>query len=86
MADQFARQPVELDSPGRQFFAITPTNNVDIPLRPRALWVGVAGSITCRGDGGIDVLFSNLTVGWHPIGPVQIQATGTTASGIVGVV
>jgi hypothetical protein len=34
---------------------------------------------------GTAVVFSNMNVGWHPIGPVQISATGTTASGIVGI-
>lgn len=85
MPDQFARYSAELDSPGREFFAITPNNSLDIPLRPRALWVGVAGNITCIDQDGVTTLFSNLNVGWHPFGPVRILATGTTASGIVGV-
>lgn len=85
MPDQFARFPVELDSPGREFAAITPNNTTDIPIRPRALWVGVAGNINCIDQDGVTTLFSNMPVGWHPIGPVRILATGTTASGIVGV-
>jgi hypothetical protein len=85
MADQFARAAVELDSPGREFFAITPADGVEIPLRPRALWIGVGGNLSCTDQDGTTVLFPNLNVGWHPIGPVTIRATGTTCSGIVGI-
>lgn len=85
MADQFQRQPVELDSPGREFFAITPNSGADIPLRPRALWIGVAGNLTVVDSNGTQTTFSNMPVGWHPIGPVRIMAT-STAGGIVGVV
>jgi len=85
MADPFARFPTELDSPGREFFSITPVNGTDLPIRPRALWVGGAGNVVARGLDNIAVTFFNLTVGWHPIGPVRIDATGTTATGIVGI-
>ena len=85
MADQFARQSVELDSPGREFFAITPNSGTDIPLRPRALWIGVGGNLVVMDATGATTTFNNLTVGWHPIGPTRILAT-STASGIVGVV
>lgn len=85
MPDSFDRRQVELHSPGREFAAITPNDSVDIPLRPRALWIGVAGNLSCIDSNGVTTTFSNLPVGWHPIGPVRIRATGTTASGIVGV-
>lgn len=85
MADPFQRQAVELDSPGREFFAIVPNNAVDIPLRPRALWIGTAGNLDVIDGGGITTTFPNLNAGWHPIGPVRIL-TSSTASGIVGVI
>jgi hypothetical protein len=83
MADSFKRRPVELDSPVRSFIGITPSDTLDIPQRPRALFIGTAGNLTCIGDNGVEVTF-NLPTGWHPLSPLRIKATGLTAGGIIG--
>ena len=83
MADSFARRSVELDSPIRSFLGITPSNTVDIPQRPRAIYVSVAGDVSCIGDNGATVVFP-LAAGWHPLSPVRIRASGTTATGLIG--
>lgn len=84
MADSFKRQAVELDSPARSFAGITPSNSVDIPQRPRAIYVTVAGDVECVGDNGVSVIFP-LAAGWHALSPIRIRATGTTATGLIGV-
>lgn len=43
------------------------------------LYVGGIGNITARCN-GVNVLFSNLAVGYHPIRATAILATGTTAT------
>ena len=85
MADSFLNRSVELDSPGRSFAAITPNDAADIPMRPRSLWVGVGGNLACQGTNGNTTVFVNLLPGWHPISPVRILATDTTASSITGI-
>lgn len=87
MADSFKGQPVHRDSPATDWFPITPTNGVDIPLRPRFIYVGTAGNVHIHSDRGeASSVILALGVGWHPISPVRIPATGTTASNIVGFV
>ena len=85
MANTFKGQAVHRDSPATDFFTITPNNTVDIPLRPRFIYVGTAGNINIRGDSGVAVVLP-VAVGYHPIGPTRILVTSTTAAGIVGLV
>lgn len=50
----------------------------------RALWVGVAGDVTCilRDNVGTDTptLFAALQIGWHPLRIARVNAVGTTAT------
>jgi hypothetical protein len=85
MADTFKQLAVGRDSPATDWFAITPNNDTDIPLRPRFIYVGTAGNINMQGDSGAAVVLP-VAVGYHPFGPARILATSTTASGIVGFV
>ena len=86
MADKFQFKNAELHSPGEVFYAITPSDTVDIPLKPRAVVLGVGGNLNVTDALGTTTLISNLTAGiFYPIRPVRIMATGTTASNIVGV-
>lgn len=77
------------ESPARSSFAITPhdTNEVNPGgFQPRAIYVGVMGDITMSlfGDGGVDTVWQAVPIGILPVHPKFIRATGTTASGIVG--
>lgn len=67
--------------PSDQAVAITPTDGLTIS-RPRALYVGVSGDITCT-MAGTSVLFKSVPVGFAPISPTLIAATGTTATNII---
>lgn len=82
--DPFKSMATALDSPAPDFYLITPSNSDQLPVRPRAIRVGIAGDVMATGPGGEDVLFANCYAGeLLPIRPVQIKATGTTASKLV---
>lgn len=79
---QFSDSP---SAPARQAFAISPHDSEELSPLPKALFVAGAGSLTlCAADSSADV---SLSVGAGQILPIRarfIRATGTTASGIVG--
>ena len=63
-----------------QGIAVTPADGTDLPIRPRAIYVGGTGAITAT-MGGTDLVFSGVPAGtllW--ISPTRIKATGTTAT------
>lgn len=66
--------------------AITPTDNTQIgPFS--ALYIGVSGDVTVvmrNDDGTTPVLFKAVPVGRLDIAVQGVQATGTTATNIVG--
>lgn len=63
--------------------AITPSDSAVIPY-PRGIYVGVAGDlrVVMRGS-STPVTFKAAVNGYHPIRPVQILATSTTATDII---
>jgi hypothetical protein len=73
------------------YFAVTPSDTTALPVPVRMIWVGVTGTVSVSGAGdGIGASGSTLTAvpagQWilFPVPIVQINATGTTATGIVG--
>jgi len=65
--------------------AITPSDTVGATFaEPRGIYVGVAGDVTMilPGKSG-GVLFKNMAAGEHPFAPIQVLATGTTATDIL---
>ena len=86
MADKFQYRNAELHSPGDVFYSIVPSDTIEIPLRPRAIVVGTSGNLAVVDGLGVTTIIPNLVAGiFHPIRPVRILATGTTASNIVGI-
>jgi len=73
-----------IDFSTRVWFPITPDDATNISQGETTyLYVGGTGHITAVCN-GVAVLFSNLAVGYHPIRCTRINATGTTATLIVG--
>jgi len=73
--------------PSGYFEAVTPSDTVDFTKRdgayPRALFVGVAGTITVVRPDGTAVLFTGPTAGSIlPIKCRRVNSTGTTATSI----
>jgi hypothetical protein len=77
---------VEASTPATQAFAITPSDSTALTTQPRALYVGTGGSIALRARGSSsDVTLTNVANGAIiPLGVSHVRATGTTATGIIG--
>ena len=87
MADTFANLSKGLGSPATDWFAITPDDNNDLAVRPRAIRVGIAGTITVVGDSrGSGVSFTVAAGEILPLRPLRVMATGTSAGEIRGLV
>ena len=73
--------------PARNAFAITPDDGTDLAFVTRALYVGAAGNVSVILIDDTDaVLFVGATAGLVlPIRVKRVQATGTTATSIVGI-
>ena len=86
MPDKFQYKNAELNSPGDVFYAIVPSDAIYIAIKPRAVIVGVSGNLAVTDSLGVTTVIPNVIAGiFHPIRPVRILATGTTATNIVGI-
>ena len=85
MPDDFASLSSSLTSPAVGAAAITPSDSVVLPATTRALYVGTAGNLRAQMVSGEVVTFTNLVAGsFYPLRLSQVMATGTTASGLIG--
>lgn len=63
---------------------ITPSDATPLASIPKAIYVGVTGDITMMlARDSASVLFKAVPVGVLPVRPLQVFATGTTATNIV---
>ena len=70
--------------PATRAVAITPADNVPLPMMARSLWIGTAGDVCLLPrDGLAPVVLKNVPVGVLHVWCSQVFATGTTASNIV---
>lgn len=82
--DPFSDYPTSLTSPAREAMNVTPHDAVDLGILPRAIYVGVGGDLSVRMPSGQTVLFQGVVSGTLlPLRAAGINATGTTATGIV---
>ncbi len=82
--DTFSDIATTLSAPAREASAITPSDTTDILSMPRAIYVGQAGSIAAVMAGGQTVSFQNVPAGsLLPLRLQRVNATGTTATGLV---
>lgn len=70
--------------PAYRWFYITPNDDQDLPTYPRAIYVGGAGDVAMVGRDGVECTFKDLAVDYHPLRPLRIKATGTTATDMIG--
>lgn len=69
----------------REWFAITPDDDVDLEQIPQAIWVGTGGNIALMGSDGNVEIKKNVQSGYHLIAsPVRVMETGTTAQDLIG--
>lgn len=83
MADAFDGHSGGLTGPLTRFAAVTPSDDTDLVNRPRAVLVGSQGDLSIIDEAGDTTVIPGVAAGvWHPMRPVRIRATGTTATNI----
>jgi len=84
--DPFENYATGLESSARDAFAITPHDDNDLEVYPRALLIGVAGDLeVIMLDGSTPVVLP-VPAGYNPLRVKRVLDTNTTATGIVGLV
>ena len=85
--DRFQGVPSGIDGPGDDAFAVTPSDGAAFAVAARSLYVGTSGDVTLITRAGASIKFTAVPAGAIlPVRCVQVMATGTTASNIVGIV
>ena len=84
--DTFRNTVDTLTAPADFCFAVVANDAIDLPRVTKAIYVGVGGNVTLRSrNGQEDVTFQNVPSGAIlDVRVKAVRATGTTASGIVG--
>ncbi|MCX5493088.1 hypothetical protein OSH11_00060 [Kaistia dalseonensis] len=80
MVDPFAGAASGQTGPATRHFAITPSDTVDLPIRPRALVFQTAGIAVLRDETGADIAYTRYAGDVLPLRAVRVLATGTTAT------
>lgn len=82
--NRYAHIEPTLDAPATGAFNITPDDDTDLTVLPRAIYVGGAGDLEVVMD-GITVVFVGAS-GFLPIRPTRVKDANTTATNIVGLI
>lgn len=84
-SDRFGRNSDSPSSPARDAFMVNPNDSIALPRLPKALLIGVTGTLALRAiDAAADVAFTVTAGQIVPIRAAYVRATGTTAGEIVG--
>ena len=75
-------EPQNSDFPANKHFAITPADT-DLAVVPRAIYVGVAGTLVLRDVAGVDVTYTAVAGSIIPFRAIRVGAA-STATGIIG--
>ncbi|TMV05598.1 hypothetical protein FGK63_16275 [Ruegeria sediminis] len=87
IADAYRSFAPNLTGPAVGGFDIVPDDGTDLPALPRALMVTVGGDVAVQFRDGATLTLPGLTPGViYPLRPVRVLATGTTATGLKGLV
>lgn len=83
--DNFPGAGLNSTDAARKGYAITPSDSADLPIVPRAIFVGGAGNITLRlvDDSANIVLNGCLAGSIIPVRANKVMSTGTTATNLV---
>ncbi len=85
MTDEFDGYATGLTSPARDATAIVPDDGADLPAATRALYVGGSGDLQVQMVSGQTATFVNMQAGVvYPLRVARVMATGTTATGLMG--
>lgn len=87
ISDPFASHAQSLNGPVTGGFDITPDDGADLATLPRALMVSTVGEVAVIFADGSSVTLPGLTPGViYPLRAARVMATGTTATGLKGLV
>ncbi|HWU62074.1 MAG TPA: hypothetical protein VN112_08645 [Ensifer sp.] len=87
MTDRFSDNTPSLTAPAAHAFPITPSDGTSFAETTRAIYCGVAGDVVAIMLSGAVVTFANVSAGTLlPLRATRIVASGTTASGLIGLV
>ncbi|WP_187968406.1 spike base protein, RCAP_Rcc01079 family [Aquibium microcysteis] len=86
MSDPFENLASSLTAPATSAFAVVPDDDDILPSVPRAFWIGASGNVTflMKDDDEPVTLLNVPDATLLPCRAVKVMATGTTATGIVG--
>jgi hypothetical protein len=73
------------DLPADDFYVVTPSDTVDLPIITRAITLAVGGVVKCTKLNGLTET-PTWPAGVIPVRVSRIWATGTTATGITALV
>lgn len=79
MSDPFDSDYVNLTSPAVAHYAVVPSDVADLPVRPRAIFVSVAGTAALQDKDGTVISYDVAAGTVLSIRPTRVMATGTTA-------
>ena len=87
ISDDFHDIRASLTSPVMGGFDITPDDGADLPKVTRGLMVATAGDVAVKFKSGDTLTLPGLTPGVvYPLRVARVMATGTTATGLKGLV
>lgn len=87
ISDPFASHAQSLNGPVTGGFDITPDDDNDLATLPRALMVSSVGDVAVTFADGSSLTLPGLTPGViYPLRAARVLATGTTATGLKGLV
>lgn len=84
ISNPFSSHQTGLTSPAVHAFAITPDDD-DLEFVTRGLYVGTGGTLVCTFLGGEELTITGIGDGAvYPFRLTNIDSTGTTATGLIG--
>lgn len=86
MVDKFATYSSGLDSPASDVFAISPDDNTDLAVATRAIRANGAGDVVLVTMAGNECTCKFADGETRAIRATRVKATGTTATGLEGMV
>ncbi|TRD19819.1 spike base protein, RCAP_Rcc01079 family [Palleronia caenipelagi] len=86
MTDRFKDYSSGLESPATELIEITPDDSAVLPVCVRGLNVAQSGSVRVETVGGSLATIYVVAGGAFPVRVARVLATGTTATGIVGMI
>ncbi len=79
MPDPFDTDYVSLTSPAVAHYLIAPDDAVDLPVRPRAVYVNAGGAAVLQDNDGQTITYDVVAGTVLSLRPTRVLATGTTA-------